>query len=205
MVRVKICGITNLEDALAAALAGADALGFIFAESPRRVSPVQAREIIAELPPFVSTVGVFVDEPMDQVAQTRSFCGLDLVQLHGKEDESYSASLAPGVIKSYSMGKAPAPAPDSHPGALLLLDTYAPGLAGGTGQTFDWKLAAPLAAGRRVILAGGLDPENVTRAIQTVKPFAVDASSGVEISPGRKDHERVAEFIKNANLAGFAG
>ena len=204
MVRVKICGITNLDDALAAVEAGADALGFVFAQSPRRVSPEKAREITCILPPFVCKVGVFVDDDLYKVAQVQDFCGLNYVQLHGEEDVIDAQVLGLKVIKSFAMGKGRIPKADEYPGAALLLDTYVPGLAGGSGKTFDWSLAAPLAAQRPVILAGGLNPDNVASAIETVKPFAVDVSSGVEKNPGRKDHERVSEFIKNAKLAGLA-
>jgi phosphoribosylanthranilate isomerase len=201
MVRVKICGITCQEDALAAAYAGADALGFIFAKSPRQVEPQKAREIIAALPGLVHSVGVFVDESLDHVKQVREFCGLDYVQLHGEEDRFYTSSLTPKVIRTLGMGSGPAPSADDYPDAFLLLDTQVKGQRGGTGKTFDWSLAAPIAARRQVMLAGGLNPDNVARAIKTVKPFAVDVSSGVELSPGRKDHERIAEFVKNAKLA----
>ena len=204
MVRVKICGITSLEDGVAAVEAGADALGFVFAPSPRKVSPQVVRKLIRALPLEVMLVGVFVNETPENITQIADLCGLDYVQLHGDEDIRPFQAMGLKVIKSCAMGKEPAPGPDDYPGATLLLDTYVPGLAGGSGKSFDWSLAAPLARKRPIILAGGLDPDNVAKAIETVKPFAVDVSSGVEMSPGRKDHERVHEFIKRAKLAGAA-
>ncbi len=204
MVRVKICGITNTEDAMAAVRAGADALGFVFAQSPRQVAPEKARQVIDALPPLVSKVGVFVDEAPRKVAEIAARCGLDYVQLHGVEEVKEAQGLGLRVIKSFAMGKGDPPGPRDYPGAALLLDTYVPGLAGGSGKSFDWSLAAPLAKERPIILAGGLNPENVAQAIEIVNPFAVDVSSGVEKSPGRKDHERVTEFVKRAKLAGAA-
>lgn len=204
MMRVKICGITSLADALAACAAGADALGFVFAKSPRRVEPERAREIIAALPPFVSTVGVFVDENPEEMLAVKRGCGLDLLQLHGAESQSTAAQLGPGVIKALALGKGPAPVPTVYPKAMLLLDTAAPGLAGGSGKTFDWNLAVGLAAKRPVILAGGLTPGNVARAVAQVKPQAVDVSSGVETRPGRKDPEKMKAFVQNAKGGGHA-
>lgn len=197
MIRVKICGLTNLDDALAAAHAGADALGFVFAPSPRQISPQKAREIIAALPPMVITVGVFQNAHPEEVSQVRRYCGLSLVQLHGEETESETACLGPGVIKALSVGKTP-PDPLAYPMATLLLDTAASGKSGGTGLSFDWGLAAPVAAQRPVILAGGLNPDNVAQAILVAGPCAVDVSSGVESAPGRKDHDQIARFIASA-------
>ncbi len=203
MTRVKICGITNREDALAAVALGADALGFVFAESPRRISPQLAREIIAELPPMVATVGVFADAHPDQVRQVRRRCGLTMVQLHGSETEHEAAGLGPGVIKAVSLASGSPPDPAAYPGAALLVD--APpfgGRAGGNGLAWDWARARELASRRPLILAGGLNPENVAAAIAAVNPCAVDVSSGVEIKAGRKDHDKIARFIAQAK--GFA-
>ncbi|MCB2192220.1 MAG: phosphoribosylanthranilate isomerase [Deltaproteobacteria bacterium] len=198
MPRIKICGITNLDDALAACRMGADALGFVLAPSPRQISPEQARAIIAELPPLVNTVGVFVDAPLAEVSELRSFCGLDWAQLHGGEDEDYATALGRRVIKALRVSEERPPDPAAYPGCSLLLDTYHPQAAGGTGQSFDWGLAQDIAHDRPIILAGGLTPDNVGRAIKQVQPFAVDVSSGVEKQKGVKDHERIASFIAQA-------
>lgn len=197
MTRVKICGLTSLEDAHAAVAAGADALGFVLAPSPRRVSPDQARAIIRRLPPLVATVGVFVDEPPEEVARLKAWCGLDWAQLHGGEGQAHVEALAPRVIKVIPMGRH-TPEPQAHLGVCLLLDTAVVGRTGGTGKSFDWTLAVELARQRPVILAGGLNPENVAQAIAIVKPFAVDVSSGVEREPGRKDHAKIRSFVARA-------
>jgi phosphoribosylanthranilate isomerase len=196
-MRVKICGLTNLEDALAAVAAGADALGFVFARSPRQVTPEQAREMVRRLPPLVATVGVFVDTPLEEVASLKAWCGLDWVQLHGHNDPTTLAALAPRVIKVLAM-EGQVPDPQAYPGCQLLMDTAVGGKSGGTGKTFDWSLAQDLARQRPVILAGGLNPANVALAIDIVKPFAVDVSSGVESEPGRKDHAQIRSFIARA-------
>ncbi|MCA1990148.1 MAG: phosphoribosylanthranilate isomerase [Desulfarculus sp.] len=200
MVRVKICGITNLPDALAALRAGADALGFVFAESPRRVEVDQALEIIAQLPPLAATVGVFKDAPLEEVLRLKKLCGLDWVQLCGREDSLYVTACGPRVIKTLAVDGQP---PDGrvYPDACLLLDAPSP-RGGGAGKCFDWNLARPLAQARPVILAGGLNPDNVGRAIATARPWAVDVSSGVEAAPGRKDHELIQRFIANAKQLG---
>ncbi|MDY6851249.1 MAG: phosphoribosylanthranilate isomerase [Thermodesulfobacteriota bacterium] len=198
MVRVKVCGITNLEDALAAVRLGADALGFVFAPSPRRVTPKQAKEIINKLPPLVCTVGVFVNSPVQEILKIKELCGLDRVQLHGDETPGQAGQLGRGVIKALSVRPGSAPPADAYPSATLLLDTHVPGARGGTGQTFDWNLIKPLSRSRPIILAGGLNPKNVTQAVAGVKPYAVDVSSGVESIPGRKDHDKIARFIKRA-------
>ena len=201
MTRVKICGLTNLADACAAVAAGADALGFVLAESPRRVSPDQVRAMVRRLPPLVATVGVFVDMPAREVARLKAWCGLDWAQLHGQEGGEEVEALGPRVIKVLSVGQKP-PNSQAYAGACLLLDTAVPGRAGGTGQYFDWSLAVDLARQRPVILAGGLNPENVAQAIAIVKPFAVDVSSGVESEPGRKDHANIRSFV--ARVKGLA-
>jgi phosphoribosylanthranilate isomerase len=198
VVRVKICGITCVEDALAAVACGADALGFVFAPSPRRVTPQDARAIIHRLPPFVATVGVFVNESTDVIKDIQSLCGLDMIQLHGDESEAEATRLGTGVIKALRVGNGSRPRDDSYPTATLLLDTYSPGERGGTAQTFDWRLAAGPARRRPIILAGGLTPENVGEAVATVRPYAVDVSSGVEREPRRKDYEKLAYFIRRA-------
>ena len=203
-VRIKICGIMNKEDALAAAHFGADALGFVFATSPRKVSAESAREIIKTLPPFVKTVGVFVDEDPERVSSIAARCGLDILQFHGSESVDYCNSFNRRVIKAVRMQsrdelKNLSNYVDVVDG--LLLDTYVPNKLGGTGITFDWELAVEARKYGRIILAGGLNPENVAAAIRLVKPYAVDASSGLERSPGVKDHEKMAQFIREATQA----
>jgi phosphoribosylanthranilate isomerase len=198
-VRIKICGITNEEDALAAAHLGADALGFIFAPSPRRILVERAREIIKVLPPLVQTVGVFVNEDPEKVLSTAAACGLDILQLHGSESVDYCSSFDRRVIKAVrlqSRDELKNLSKYVNVVDALLLDTYVPDKLGGTGITFDWKLAVEARRYGRIVLAGGLNPENVAAAISMVKPYAVDASSGLEQSPGVKDHEKMAQFIR---------
>lgn len=200
-VRIKICGITNKEDALAAAHLGADALGFIFAPSPRKISAERAREIIKALPPFVKTVGVFVDEDPERVSSIAAMCGLDVLQLHGGESIDYCSSFDRRVIKAVRLrSRDDLENLSKYVNVVdaLLLDTYVPNKLGGTGITFDWKLAVEARRYGRIILAGGLNPENVAAAISIVKPYAVDASSGLEQSPGAKDHEKMAQFMREA-------
>lgn len=195
MVKVKICGLTNLEDALAAAECGADALGFIFAPSPRQVTPEQVARIVAGLPPFVVKVGVFKDTELKTIQDTMSYCGLDLAQLHGSEPPEYCEALYPRTIKAFR-------AVDSsflvemarYRASAYLLDGPRPG----SGQPPDWELARRAALQKRIILAGGLTPESVAQAISLVRPYGVDVSSGVESSPGRKDHKKLAAFIRAA-------
>jgi phosphoribosylanthranilate isomerase len=200
-VRIKICGITNKEDALAAAHLGADALGFVFAPSPRKISAESAREIIKALPPFVKTVGVFVDEDPERVSSIAAMCGLDILQLHGSESVDYCSSFDRRVIKAVRLQSRDELKNLSKYVSVvdaLLLDTYLPNKLGGTGVTFDWKLAVEARKYGRIVLAGGLKPQNVAAAISMVKPYAVDASSGLERSPGVKDHEKMAQFIREA-------
>ena len=200
MVRVKICGITRRDDALHAAACGADALGFVFyPPSPRCVAPEQAREIIAALPPFVTRVGLFVNEASARIAAVVAACGLDAVQLHGDEPPADCLGLPCRVIK----GVRPATPADlaplaTYPVAALLFDAAVPGQFGGTGQRADWTLAREAAARHRLILAGGLTAENVAAAIAAVRPYGVDVSSRVESAPGKKDPDLVARFIHNA-------
>jgi len=199
-MRIKICGITNLEDALFCARLGADALGFIFASSPRKISLSKAQEIIKGLPPFISSVGVFVNEKPAKIKETAQRCSLDYIQLHGEETADFCQSLFPqkiiksirikdrgslNLLESFSRVKA------------FLLDTYVQGKAGGTGRTFNWHLAKEAKkAGLPIILSGGLSPENVREAIKLVQPVAVDASSSLESSPGKKDKAKVEFFIR---------
>ncbi len=199
MVRVKICGITNREDALMAVEAGADALGFVFYQgSSRHVTPEQAAAIIGHLPPFVQTVGLFVNEELATVNATANRCGLDLVQLHGDEAPDFSAAVTRRVIKAFRVKDATVlDRLAEFPSAACLLDAWSAEEYGGTGKTFNWDIAARAARQHPIILAGGLTPDNVAQAISAVAPYAVDVSSGVERSPGKKDPELVRRFIRS--------
>lgn len=199
--RIKICGITNTADALAAVEAGADALGFMFFEgSPRRMSLEQAAAIIRELPPFVAKVGVFVNPVVDQVRAAIAECGIDTLQFHGEEQPQFCHQFGLKVIKAFRVQDAASLAPAAeYPSAAWLLDSFVPGQHGGTGSVFNWDLAAE--AVRRhpwVILAGGLTPDNVAQAVHRVQPFGLDVSSGVEAAPGKKDPKRIRAFIQAA-------
>ena len=199
-VRVKICGITNSEDAHAAVEYGADALGFVFAKSPRQITKEQARDIIAELPPFVSPVGVFVDEMADMIKEICDFCGIQTVQLHGNEQPSYLKELEGyKLIKAFRVKEEDdlKQLANYKPHAFLL-DSYVKGVMGGTGVSFNWEIARQAHKYGTIILSGGLTPKNVKEAIQMVKPYAVDVSSGVESSPGKKDKSLLKRFIANA-------
>jgi phosphoribosylanthranilate isomerase len=200
MVRVKICGITNLADAMTAVEAGADALGFVFYEkSPRFINPLAAAEIIAKLPPFVQPVGLFVNEEAEKINWTADYCGLDLVQLHGDETPEDCLEVNRRVIKAFRMQSTVSIEPlRKYQVSGFLLDAWCPDCYGGTGKTFNWEMAAAASQYGRIILAGGLTPENVAEAIVAVRPYAVDVSSGVESVPGKKDREKVREFIKRA-------
>lgn len=197
-VKVKICGIKDLETALAAVEAGADALGFVFAPGPRQVDREVVRSICSQLPPFVSRVGVFVDAPADLVEETAACCGLDVVQLHGDETPEYCRQLKYKVIKAFRVRDAASleKAKDYRCSAVLL-DTYVPGVPGGTGRTFDWSLARELVLDRPLILAGGLNPDNVKHAVAIARPYAVDVSGGVETN-GKKDIKKIRLFIQRA-------
>lgn len=202
--RVKICGITRVEDALAAAVFGADAIGLVFSEaSPRCVSAKQARTIAAALPPFVSVVGLFVDAPADHIRELLGQAPIDLLQFHGRETPEECRQFGRPYIKAVRMVPDVDIAAEARryaQAAGLLLDAYDPQLAGGTGATFDWTRVPP-DLGKPVILAGGLTPGNVARAIQAVRPYAVDVSSGVEQGKGIKDAAKIAAFIQNVNEA----
>jgi len=200
-VRVKICGLTRLEDALAACELGADALGFVFhPPSPRYVSPEEVREIVSSLPPLVATVGVAVDLPAGEVERLVEVSGVDRVQLSGEESPEYCRTLAVPWFKAIKIGRREdlERIKTYGRGGTYLLDTLAPGLAGGSGRSFDWAWAAEANRYGRIILAGGLGPANVRRAIETARPYAVDVAGGVESRPGVKDHEKLAAFIAAA-------
>ncbi|MFC1523150.1 phosphoribosylanthranilate isomerase [Thermodesulfobacteriota bacterium] len=203
--RIKVCGMTDLSEARGAVDAGVDALGFIFAkESPRLIDPERAQEIIKALPPFVHTVGVFVNEEPDVVNEIVQYCGLTMVQLHGRETPEYCELITAHVVKSISM-KPGTERMDfsSYAGVVsgFLLDTYQEGSYGGTGKTFNWKILQNLELPGPVILAGGLNPENVGEAIRQTEPFAVDVNSGVELEPGRKLVERIRLFVEEVYKA----
>lgn len=210
MVRVKICGITNYQDASNAVKLGVDALGFIFAPSPRQITPEKAREIICAIPPFVKTVGVFVNEDPATIRKIIQFCGLDLVQLHGDESPDVCHELMPYTIKAFR--------PKDEEGLwairpyggrirAILFDTYSEEKRGGTGKTFNWDLAIKgKGLGVPVILSGGLTPLNIERAISKVRPFAVDVNSGVEDRPAKKSPalmKRLMETIKGMDNGGL--
>jgi len=201
MVLVKICGITNAADALAAIDAGANLLGFNFYEkSPRRIDETEAAKIRAQLPKKVKAVGIFVNAPAVEVAALCKLLKLDFAQLHGDETPETVAELA----RSLPVFKAFRVEPDFHLGALddypeafaFLFDAALTGQYGGTGRTTDWDVARRAAVNRRIILAGGLKVENVAAAVRIVRPYAVDVASGVESKPGKKDHGRMREFIQ---------
>lgn len=202
MVKVKVCGITNLKDALAAAEMGADALGFVFAPSPRRVTPPQVAQIVATLPPFICKVGVFMDNTLQEVTKTVESCSLDLAQLHGSESPEFCQALFPRVIKSFRVRDESVLAQlAQYEISAYLLDSYHEALSGGTGVSFDWEIARKAGQYGLIILSGGLNPANVRRAITEAQPFAVDVSSGVEASPGVKDHAKLRTFIEEAKNA----
>jgi len=200
VVRVKVCGITNLEDALAAIQLGADAIGFVFAKSPRHVSIQEAERIIEKLPPFVNFTGLFVNANRKVVEKTIKTCKIDTLQFHGEESNGYCSYFkrTHKVVKAFRIK-------DKKILDLLLnydvdgylLDTYIEGAAGGTGKIFDWNLAKRAKTlVSPVILSGGLNPGNVVQAIKKVRPYAVDVSSGIEKRPGKKDLKLMKKFIK---------
>ncbi|HEY6838208.1 MAG TPA: phosphoribosylanthranilate isomerase [Geobacteraceae bacterium] len=200
MVRVKICGITNLADALGAVEAGADALGFVFYEkSPRSVFPEQAQAIIRALPPFVQAVGLFVNADIGFVNATSNRCRLDLVQLHGDETPEFCEQVERRVIKAFRVKDIISLDPvKDYRVAGYLLDAYSPREYGGTGLTFNWETVKLAEKYGPIILAGGLSPDNVRQAVETVAPYAVDVSTGVEAAPGKKDLAKMKEFVRLA-------
>lgn len=196
---VKICGVTRLEDAEAAVEAGADAIGFVFwPNSPRFIDPFRARAIAAALPPFVTAVGLFVNQPAEYVNGVASLVRLGAVQLHGDEKPRDAVLIQRPTIKAVSPAALSTPdAVNAWPRSVtLLLDAYDPERRGGTGRTVDWTAAAAIATTRRAILAGGLTPENIAEAIARVRPFGVDVSSGVEAAPGIKDRAKIRALFE---------
>ncbi len=197
---VKICGITSEEDALLAVAMGADAVGFVFAPSPRQMSPSAVHAITRRLPPEVVTVGVFRNERPQTVVDTVNRAGLKVAQLHGqesREDCGYVSARVPVVIKAFAAGDRRMDRAGEYGAGIVMIDAPSPG----SGKVFDWRLAEGAPRGRRLLLAGGLDPDNVAEAIRTVHPWGVDVSTGVETSPGRKDPTRVRSFVQSAKAA----
>ena len=196
--KIKICGITNVEDAIQAAELGADALGFIFYRGSKRyIDPNSAKEIISSLPPFLTKVGVFVNQELEEIADIQENTGINAVQLHGDETPELCRSLSSAVIKAIRVK-------DSedierlaqYPVQAILLDTYSDAEYGGTGKSFDWGILDNKSIAEKIILSGGLNPDNVAEAVRIVNPYAVDVSSGVEAEPGKKDHEKLKKFIE---------
>lgn len=203
-VKVKICGITNIEDAKAAIDCGADAIGFIFyKKSPRYVSPEEAAKIRAIVHPLISVVGVFVDSSCEEIKRTIDEVRLDLVQLHGNEPLEFCRLFQSRVIKAFRIENESAlDICKKYSGITWLLDAFKPNLPGGTGAVFDWNIARKAKLlNPNIILSGGLTEENVSDAIRAVQPIAVDVSSGVEIFPGKKDHLKIKRFIYAAKTA----
>ena len=199
MVRIKICGITRIEDALVAAQAGADAIGLVFhAASPRAVEAAQAAAIVRALPPFVTSVGLFVDASEERINEVLSSVPLDLLQFHGDEPDDFCQRFGRPYLKAVRVR----PGDDVNalaarwPGAAgILLDSYKPGVPGGTGETFDWNMI-PAERDWPLVLAGGLNADNVRQAVETTAPWAVDVSGGVEASRGIKDGAKINAFIQ---------
>lgn len=202
MLKVKICGITNIEDALAAAEFGADALGFVFyRKSPRHITPERAGEIIRRLPPFIAVTGVFVDEKRERVELLVRELGLDVAQFHGHEPPS-ECLVSARTIKAFRVKEISDLKPiANYKVNAILLDTYTEEALGGTGQVFNWSVALDAKPMGRIILAGGLTPDNVEAAVRMVRPYGVDVSTGVEAEKGIKDHAKMRLFIQRAKEA----
>lgn len=204
--KIKICGLTNAEDAAAAVEAGADAVGFVFhKKSPRCAEAAVVKAIIKALPPFVLPVGVFVNEDAKVVRDVMDSCGLVLAQLHGDETAAYCEALGRPVLKAIRLKDqrsflALAEFQGRAGVRGFLLDAFSPDAYGGTGQVADWSVAAEAASSTAILLAGGLTPENVSEAIRQVRPYGVDVSSGVEASPGKKHHEKISAFVQAVRL-----
>ena len=204
--KIKICGITNQDDAETAVHEGADALGFVFySQSPRYVEPAVAKQIIRSLPPFVLPVGVFVNQDLDSVRRLFDDCGLALAQLHGDESPDFCESLKRPVLRALRLrGRSSFLALAEFKGRMgvrgFVVDAFSDTVYGGTGHTTDWSFAGEVAKAVPILLAGGLTPENVQEAIRQVQPYGVDVSSGVEQSPGRKDSAKMRAFIQSVRL-----
>ena len=199
---VKICGITRLTDARHAVACGVDALGFVFwPESPRYITPERAVDIIATLPAHVTAVGVFVNESVDGIRVIVERTGIGAVQLHGDETPDYALALGWPVWRAFTVERAEAMSSAWPPQTTVLVDAADPVRRGGTGVKVDWERAAGIARAHRIVLAGGLTPENVVEAIETVRPYGVDVSSGVEDSPGVKNVDKIERFLTGARSA----
>ncbi len=200
MVKVKICGLTDVEDAKICVSLGVDFIGFVFAESPRRITKEDAKGIIAGLPPAVKKVGVFVNEVKDIGEDIARYCWLDVLQFHGDESPNYCLHFGGfEIFKAFRLRAKEdlVPVPEYRVDAYLL-DAFVPGKSGGTGESFDWDLAIEAKKfGRPIVLSGGLDAGNVGEAIRKVRPEIVDVSSGVESAPGRKDADKLKEFVES--------
>lgn len=204
MIKIKICGITNFDDALAATEAGADALGFNFyKKSPRYIDPGKTAEIIAQLPPFVMPVAVFVNEREEKVRDIMFTTGIKVLQFHGDERPEFCERFGTRTIKAFQVkDKESLKHMVHYHVSALLLDSYRRGVRGGTGEIFDWHLAVVAKTFGRVILAGGLTPENVAEAVKLVQPYGVDVAGGVEKEKGIKDHAKMKKFITEVRKAG---
>lgn len=202
MTWIKICGITNMEDGLKAASLRADALGFVFASSPRRVEPSVAKEIISVLPETLLKVGVFVNEAPEEVRRVAKYCGLNALQFHGKESPEYCQKFFHPVFKAIRIKDLESLKDmERYHDVSILLETYSPVQAGGTGSAFPWEIALRAKEKRGFVLSGGLTPSNVGEAIKTLKPWGVDVCSGVEVTPGKKDLLKMKDFIKETRKA----
>ena len=203
-LRIKICGITNIRDAMAAIEAGANALGFMFFEKSKRyVPPETGRKIVQAIPPFVSCVGVFVNETHEKIQSIKDYCQLDTIQLHGDESPEFCHNIPGKTIKAFQL-KNPIDleATEPYKTSAWLLDTYSPAARGGTGESFNWSWvqdARPL--GRPTIIAGGLSPDNAADCVLATEPYGLDVSSGVEKEPGQKCAEKMKAFIHAARVA----
>lgn len=197
--KIKICGITNLNDALLCANLGAGALGFIFAPSPRQIEKKLAAQIISALPPFITCVGVFVNDSVESVNETVLECGLTAVQLHGEESPEFCARIMTRVIKTFRLGKDAIGYASINEElgkyeplvSAFLFDTYSPDKYGGTGKAFEWSFLGEIQTNKPIIVSGGLNPDNIGELLALYTPYAVDLSSGVEASPGQKDPEKL--------------
>ncbi len=206
MIKIKICGITNLDDALAATDAGVDALGFNFyRKSPRYLDPEKAAEIISHLPPFVMPVAVFVNEREEKIRDVMFTTGIKILQFHGDERPEFCERFGTRAIKAFQVkDKESLKHMVHYHVSALLLDSYRDGLRGGTGDTFDWHLAVVAKTFGRVILAGGLTPKNVSEAVKLVQPYGVDVAGGVEKEKGIKDHAKIKKFVAEVRKAARA-